>query len=314
MTISVIVSTYRRPKELAHCLKALQKQERVPDEILVVTRHSDEETYYFLEKVKPIYPTLYIVTVNSMGQIAALNAGLDKAKGEIISFIDDDTVPHSHWLKLIEEYFEADPGIGGVGGRDWCSFNGQMLDGTARVVGKLFWFGLMIGNHHLGGGKPREVDHLKGANMSFRRAAIGKIHFDERLRGSGSQVLNDTAFSLAVKRAGWKLVYDPKVAVDHYMARRFDEDQRVKFNPIAVENKAHNETLVFLEHFSPLQRITFVLWVLLVGNRGLPGVALCMRALVRGKREYWPMFFTTLKGRWEGWKTWKMSVGKKYAA
>jgi len=33
--------------------------------------------------------------------------------------------------------------------------------------------------------------------------------------------------------AGWKLIYDPRVAVDHYPAQRFDEDQRNKFNQIA---------------------------------------------------------------------------------
>jgi hypothetical protein len=45
----------------------------------------------------------------------------------------------------------------------------------------------LIGNHHLGVGEPREVDVLKGVNMSYRRTAIADIHFDERMRGTGAQ-------------------------------------------------------------------------------------------------------------------------------
>jgi len=93
------------------------------------------------------------------------------------------------------------------------------------------WFGRVIGNHHLGVGEPRETC-CKGVNMNYRRAAIANLRFDQRLWGPGAQAHNDMAFSLAVRR-GWKLIYDPRVAVDHYPAQRFDEDQRNKFNQIA---------------------------------------------------------------------------------
>ena len=75
-------------------------------------------------------------------------------------------------------------------------------------------------------GPPREVDVLKGANMSYRRQRHQGIGFDERLRGAGAQVHFEVALGLAVKRAGWRLIYDPAVAVDHYPAQRFDDDER----------------------------------------------------------------------------------------
>ena len=45
MKITVLVPTYRRPQDLARCLAALQKQERVPDEVVVVARPDDEATH-----------------------------------------------------------------------------------------------------------------------------------------------------------------------------------------------------------------------------------------------------------------------------
>jgi glycosyltransferase involved in cell wall biosynthesis len=273
MTASIIIPTYRRPKELARCLGALQKQIRATDEILVALRDDDKETQAFLKKVQADFPTLRIVKVTKPGQVAALNAGLDKVKGDIIVFTDDDTVPRPDWLKRIEAYFQVDPELGGVGGKDWYYYDGQKLNEVRRIVGKLYWFGLIISNHHLGGGKPRLVDHLKGANMSFRRKALSGIRF--------------------------------QVSIDHYIAKRYDEDQRGKFNTtLPIENMAFNETLVLLEHFSSAKRIIYILWALLVGNRGTRGVALFLRALVRGKKDAWPSFVAALRGRYEGWKEW----------
>lgn len=46
MNISVLIPTYRRPKDLARCLEALKKQKRVPDEVLVIVRNTDAETWF----------------------------------------------------------------------------------------------------------------------------------------------------------------------------------------------------------------------------------------------------------------------------
>ncbi|WP_455777492.1 glycosyltransferase family 2 protein, partial [Burkholderia stabilis] len=44
MKISVLVPTYRRPADLARCLLALQRQHRLPDEVIVVARPEDDAT------------------------------------------------------------------------------------------------------------------------------------------------------------------------------------------------------------------------------------------------------------------------------
>ena len=64
----------------------------------------------------------------------------------------------------------------------------ELAEGSRAVVGKLAWFGRLTGNHHLGVGGGREVDVLKGVNMSFRREAIADLRFDQRMRGSGAKV------------------------------------------------------------------------------------------------------------------------------
>jgi len=307
MKISVIVPTYRRPKDLARCLEALQKQNRQPDEVLIIVRDTDTETWTFLALFNPQLLPLSIikVTVSVPGVVVAMNEGLDGACGDIIAFTDDDATPHTDWLERIEAHFLSDSNIGGVGGRDWVYHGTELEDGASEVVGNLSWFGRMIGNHHIGVGETREVDILKGVNMSFRRTAIKDLRFDRRMRGTGAQAHFEVAFCLALKRAGWKLIYDPKVGVNHYVAQRFDEDQRYSFNQIALTNLVYNETLILLEYLSPVQRSVFLIWAVLVGTRAAPGFLQWLRFLPKQGNLSGQKYLASLQGRWEGWWSWQ---------
>ncbi len=278
---------------------ALQAQTKPVHQVIVVVRDTDAETWQFLAEFPEYNLPLHTVTVTQPGVVAALNAGLTAVTGDILSVTDDDAAPHPDWLERITAHLVADSCIGGVGGRDWI-YHGDKLEADSHpVVGKLQWFGRVIGNHHLGVGESREVDVLKGVNMSFRTQAIGKLRFDERMRGTGAQVHFEMAFTLAIKRAGWKIIYDPQVAVDHYPAQRFDEDQRNNFNEIALINLVHNETLVLLEHLPPLRRAVFWFWALLVGTQDSLGLVQWLRLLPTQGQLAGQKLLASWRGRWQ---------------
>jgi GT2 family glycosyltransferase len=292
MKIAVLVPTYRRPSDLHRCLVALAAQHRPADSVIVVCRPEDTPT---LEVITQLSGLLSITTVHVhvTGVVAALNAGLEGATGDVIAITDDDAAPRPNWLSLIERHFHEQPDVGGVGGRDYIPH----LGGPDRTtVGVLLWFGRQIGNHHLGVGKPRYVDMLKGVNMSFRLQAIGNVRFDGRLRGTGAQVHNELAFCLAVRRKGWKLLYDPQVAVDHYPAQRFDEDHRSKLSLLAISNSAFNETLTLLENLPLPAKPVFLLWAFLIGARDLPGFVQCLRLMLL-KEPSWIRLPAVFQGR-----------------
>ena len=305
MYITVIIPTYRRPADLLRCLEALKKQTRPSDEILVIVRDIDSETWSCLENYNLAPLPLQTIKVTLPGQVAALNAGLDKARGEIISITDDDAAPRPEWLARIEAHFLSDFCIGGVGGKDWVYQNNQLLNGEQSLVGRVQWFGRTVGNHHFGVGEPREVEILRGVNMSYRRSAVGNLRFDERLLGTGAQVDNDLAFSLKVKQSGWKLIYDPKVEVDHYMTERFDEDQRNKFNYIAVVNRVHNETLILLEYLPPIRHVVFLIWTLFVETRTNRSIVQFFRFFPQEGFLAGRKLLASLQGRWQGWLAWQ---------
>jgi cellulose synthase/poly-beta-1,6-N-acetylglucosamine synthase-like glycosyltransferase len=285
MTISVLVPSYRRPEDLERCLIALAGQHRLPDEVILVSRKGDQATLELAINWRASLP-LAIIEVDLPGQVNALNAGLDVVRHTIVAITDDDAAPRPEWLARIEARFDNDLRLGGVGGRDWLHKDGK-IDGRMRSpVGKILWFGRLVGNHHLGAGPPRDVDVLKGANMSYRMSALAGIRFDPSLRGNGAQVCNDLAFSLAVKAAGWKLVYDPAVEVDHYPASRFDLDQRNMFHPQAVEDEAFNRYWAMNQSLSPRwKRKMALLWQHAVGTEATPGAIHVLRGFLRQDPE-----------------------------
>lgn len=307
MNITVIVPTYRRPKDLLRCLEALKNQTRSPDEVLIIVRDTDTETWSFLNTFDLDCLPLCTVTVKVTGVIAAMNAGLDVAQGDIIAFTDDDAAPHADWLKKIETYFFSDQTIGGVGGRDLIYEDKQLVEGEKETVGKIQWFGRMIGNHHLGRGKPREVDILKGVNMSFRRSAVSHLRFDRRMLGTGAQVHFEVEFCSKLKKLGWKLIYDPEILVDHYRAERFDEDQRKQFNDFAWFNEVHNETLALLEYLPHRQKIGFIFWSILVGTRKAFGLVQWFRFVPNEGKLAGKKWLISIRGRWQGWVSWRES-------
>lgn len=311
MKISVIVPTYQRPLDLTRCLTALKKQIRLMDELWVIVRDTDRETWQFLETCDRGNLPLHTATVTVTGVIAAMNIGLESSMGDIVAFTDDDAAPHPDWLEKIEAYYLADEKVGGVGGRDWVYHGTKLQEASQSVVGKLQWFGRMTGNHHIGLGEGREVDLLKGVNMSFRRKAIANLRFDQRMRGSGAQVHFEVGFSLALKKQGWKLIYDPQIAVDHFPAQRFDEDQRNSFNIQASINEIHNETVAILGYFSPLQRFVFVIWAIAIGTSDAFGLLQWLRFLPKDGDMARQKLWAGWRGRWQGWQTYSTKLSNK---
>lgn len=295
--VNVLVPSYRRPDDLRRCLEALCSQQLRPAQVIVVARDVDESTHRVAQAFADRLP-LEIVKVSEPGQVHALNAGLLRIGGGIVAITDDDAAPHHDWLARIVAHFEADSRIGGVGGRDWVHTpDGAVVNGKKAKVGRVQWFGRIVGNHHIGTGPAREVDILKGANMSFRLATIKGLRFDTSLHGQGAQVNNDMCFSLAVKRRGWKLMYDPAVAVDHYPAQREDIDQRGVFHPEATENVAFNLMWATQTHLTGWRRFATRQWQNWIGTPGEPGFLRIIPAWIRGETYLLARFDAARRGR-----------------
>lgn len=310
--ITVVVPTYRRPERLAMCLDGLRSQRRGADEVVVVVHSSDDESARAVTEWSRGWPALRAVVAADAGLVAALNHGLETAREPIVAFVDDDAVPSPDWTARILTAFAQDERIAAVGGRDIVVHGGRVDDTPPRrlirrraelEVGRIQWFGRMIANHHLGSGAPRDVDVIKGANMSYRREQVVDHGFDERLRGDKMQMHSELSICLPLRRRGWRIVYDPSIVVMHYPAPRPAGDQRDEVRPTAVAAAAHNEALAILEYFGPVRRLVFAVWALAVGTREFPGLVIFGRDLVTRRRAPLTRFAAVQRGRMAAWRT-----------
>ncbi len=302
MNISVIVPTYRRPAELAVCLAGLKNQLRRPDEVVVVVRDTDELTRDYLCRFDCGDLHWQTVYVSRPGVIAALRAGAERARGEILAVTDDDAEPLPDWLQRIERHFQ-DPSVGGVGGRDLIIRGGLPSDRCVEPVGLVTWYGRITGNHHWGCGEARDVDVLKGVNMSFRRPLFV---LDDHLLGGGAQMYFEVGLCLRIRNMGWRLIYDPGIVVKHYPAQRFDEDKRDEVNSASTYNNAHNEVYVLLQHLAGAGKLAFLLYTFGLGTRGNPGVLAAPWVLARyGLARGAALVQASLRGKLAGCQTYR---------
>jgi glycosyltransferase involved in cell wall biosynthesis len=296
--VTVLVPSFRRPDSLQRCLAALSVQSCGVHEVVVGVRAGDDETIMVAEVARAAGLSVHVATTARPGVIAAMQAALDVSTGDIIALTDDDARPRPDWIAGLLGHFASEPLVGGVGGRDWQ----PRERGDAHRVGIAQWFGRVVGNHHLGAGPARDVDVLKGANCAFRSPLLHAVGFDPRLRGEGAQMYWELGVCLPLRRAGWRLVYDPAVAVDHDIAPRHDDDQlhRGVFAEVPLSNAVHNETVELLEGRGLAQRLVIMAWALLVGSTEGPGLAQCVRRVLRGDATALPRWRAALSGRLAG--------------
>lgn len=307
--IAVVVPTYARAEELPECLRGLSRQHRAPDDVLVVIRVGDEATKSVVDAWKHALP-VRAVPVAAPGLVQALNAGLEATDADIVAFTDDDAVPRMGWLARIESVLR-EPGVAAVGGRDVIWQAGSVFDGRTqvfaarlrhgdrreRVVGRVQRFGRITGNHHAGRGPARDVDILKGVNMAYRRRLVVDYGFDLRVRGTGSQVHNEPSVCLPLRAAGWRIIYDPEVTVDHYPASRPNADDREMRDATRVYDSAFNETLSLWPYLGRRWRPAYLAWTIAVGTIRTPGLVQLPRHARRGDRRPWHMLLAAMRAR-----------------
>ncbi len=99
-SFSVVIPTFRRPDTLFRVLDALGRQESPPQfEVVVVDDGSGDSTPERLRAYRPSYPLRSLFQENS-GPARARNRGVEEARGDIVLFLGDDTVPEPPLLSV----------------------------------------------------------------------------------------------------------------------------------------------------------------------------------------------------------------------
>ncbi len=128
--VSVIIPTYKRSDTLKRAIKSVAEQTYKNIEILVVDDNEpgDEYSQNVAELIKSLnYENLFLVTQNRhINGAAARNAGIRRAVGEYIAFLDDDDLWMPGKIELqVDALSKLDESYGGVSTRKIYYLHGK---------------------------------------------------------------------------------------------------------------------------------------------------------------------------------------------
>ncbi|HWC61698.1 MAG TPA: glycosyltransferase [Verrucomicrobiae bacterium] len=198
------------------------------------------------------------------------NAAIRAAKGELIYFLDDDSVPLPGNLKRAVAYF-ADPKVQMVGGPNVCPNDAPTIEQTfANVMGSWLAFGPSCARYR-SVGKLRESNEkeLISCNLVSRREALLECGgFDESLYPNEENALMD-----AVLKKG-KLLYDPEMIVHRRPRSNFKSFAKMLYSyggGRAQQFRLHPTAGSFINFVPPAFCLYLLAVLILVPMRVLPG-------------------------------------------
>jgi GT2 family glycosyltransferase len=116
--ISIIIPTVDRIKLLKKCLDVVSAQsvDKNTLQVIVVNDGGNHKLFAPLLSCNFNFELKIIDLPFNKGPAIARNYGIDHADGEIIVFLDDDSLPHENWFKNLLEAWEKMPYYDGIGG------------------------------------------------------------------------------------------------------------------------------------------------------------------------------------------------------
>jgi len=191
--VSVIVPTWNEGKCLGKCLSSLKRQSLKDNfEVIVVDGGSTDRT---VEIAGEYADRVLVAPDRPVG--AARNLGASMSKGDILAFIDADTIASKNWLKTSLESFDSNPMAVGVTGPT-IPYEGSRVDeGMYKFARWAQQVSLRLG-----------FPHVAGFNCAYRKDAFWRAGgFDEE-----RELSEDVMLSLKIRKQGRVLFNDKMVA------------------------------------------------------------------------------------------------------
>jgi glycosyltransferase involved in cell wall biosynthesis len=125
--ISIVIPTYNAERYLEETLESIFSQNYPNLEVWVQDGGSTDKTLLIIKKFSQKYTQIKWVSQKDKGQLDAINKGLEKVTGEILTYINADDVYQKGALLAVGEYFARYPNT------FWLAGKGDIVNEEGKV-------------------------------------------------------------------------------------------------------------------------------------------------------------------------------------
>lgn len=200
--ISIIVPAYNAINSIKLCAQSLLLQNYPVFEIIFVDDGSLDGTKEYLEELASYHNHLIrVYSIQHGGPAAARNAGITRAKGEVIFFTDTDVIVPPNWVSSMVRIF-SDPAVNVVGGAT-KAYKPSTECERFEEYRMIRLYGTTSG----------ERDVLPTCNLAIRHVVFDVSGmFDDDFNTAAGE---DYELCMRIRRYGFKIIYEPAIQVYH---------------------------------------------------------------------------------------------------
>lgn len=235
--VSLIISTFNRDEVLVDTIKSVLKQNFNNFETLIIDQQPNHntKTQKFLDNLNP--PNIFYYRVTPPSLPAARNFGLEKARGKVIIYIDDDVYLDDGFIQSHWDSYKN---------KDVVAVAGRIKQADKPVSDKLHFlrktsFGAGSFNYT----KLGYVETAQGCNMSYTKKILTKVGgFDTNFIGNAVREESDVSFK--IRKIGYKILFNPKACLYHRVFQTGGCREKSDIHGHFIVYR--NEMLFFLRH------------------------------------------------------------------
>ena len=232
--VSVIIPLHGGEEDIRQCLESLEECKDLLYEVVVVDNASPDSA---AEVAESFSFTRVVRNDANAGFARACNQGIEVTNGEVVLFLNSDTVVPRAGLRRLVEALASSGSIGAAGPLTNKCGHSQQIEPTYTSIETLDLFAEDFAQRDVDD-SDASADMLVGFCLAVRRAVIDEVGgFDESF-GLGTFEDNDLCYR--IRRAGYRLVLANKAYVHHYGSRTLFRITRTPWDLLATNDRIFN--------------------------------------------------------------------------
>ena len=220
-TISIIIINYNTKNLLIDCIHSIVKETKdVAYEIIVIDNCSTDGSKEYFSELKGIQ---YYYLEENLGFGRANNYGVTKASGDILFFLNSDTILLNNAVSVLYNSYISEKNIGIAGAnlfdislrpahsffRYYPSIFTELNNVSFGLLGKLFFGKNLFFNHT---DKILDVAFVTGADLMISKSLFEKVNgFDSDF----FMYFEETDLSFKIKQLNYRIVSVPSAKIIH---------------------------------------------------------------------------------------------------